>query len=268
VVERIRLSRVARTVSGTGFPPSAQGESSGDLPFLKVSDLALPENRSGIVTAANWITTATAAELGARIVPPGSTVFPKVGAALAVNARGFLTVHAVMDNNVMAVVPTDIDSRYLYHVLKRVDMAMLDNGGALPFVSDTDVRALIIPFPSREDQRAMAQRLDAEAEALYLAERRHELELERHSSVIAEVVDEHLRECDVAVPGQLDHATYGQSVAFAQVFTSREEYGCPDYPMLTVTSDRGVAVRDMDAGGRARARTSATTAWSARTTLW
>src|SRR5690348_14569719 len=101
-VKMVRLARLASTVSGTGFPPSAQGENSGELPFLKVSDLARDENVRRITGAANWVTRQIAEEVGARLVPPGATVFPKVGAALLGNARGQTAVSCLLDNNLMA----------------------------------------------------------------------------------------------------------------------------------------------------------------------
>lgn len=159
-MKTVRLSRVARTISGTGFPPSEQGFSDGDFPFLKVSDLGLAENASRVVTAANWITRSQSTFLGVRVIPPDSVVFPKVGAALLGNARGHTAVPMAVDNNMMAVVPTSVFVRFLYWWLASVDMGLLSEGGTLPFVSDSAVRALRVPDVSWGTQQRVADFLD------------------------------------------------------------------------------------------------------------
>ena len=155
-----RLGRVARTISGVGFPVDQQGASEGDLPFLKVSDLALPENKRSLRTAANWITLAQASALGVRRVPEGAIVFPKVGAALLGNARGVVGRECAIDNNMMAVVPNDGDPRYWLHLLSTVDMGTLNMSGTLPFISDSAVRDLQVRVPPSEEQARIAGFLD------------------------------------------------------------------------------------------------------------
>lgn len=161
----VRLSRVARTVSGSGFPPGQQGLVEGDLPFVKVSDAANAP-AAGLVGAANWVSRATARALGAREIPPGSTLLPKVGAALLNNNRAYTHVPCVADNNIMAVVPTDLEPRYMYWMLQTVDMGELSGGGTLPFVTDSQVRALEVPRPPTADQRRIADFLDEQVPLL------------------------------------------------------------------------------------------------------
>lgn len=158
----VRLGRCAQTISGVGFPDSAQGSPDGDLPFLKVSDLANQANSGGVVTAANWVTTSQARTLGVRSVPPDSIVFPKVGAAMRGNARALTRVECAIDNNMMAVVPNDGEPRYWCYMLSTVDMALLDMGGTLPFVSDSAVRDLHVALPTVDEQRRIADFLDGQ----------------------------------------------------------------------------------------------------------
>lgn len=155
-----RLGRVARTISGSGFPPAEQGSTAGDFPFVKVSDLASKVNAHGVVGAANWVTRDQAKSLGAREVPANSTIFPKVGAALLGNARGRTAVPLLIDNNMMAVVPINLDAGFIYWWLRSVDLGELSEGGTLPFVSDTAVRDLRVPVIPVEGQRRIADFLD------------------------------------------------------------------------------------------------------------
>ncbi|MDR7304218.1 restriction endonuclease subunit S [Haloactinomyces albus] len=156
-----KIGRVARTISGTGFPEDAQGDTTG-MPFIKVSDLSAAPNISGIVGAQNYVTQDTVVRLGARIAPAGSVVFPKVGAALLKNTRRLLLVDACMDNNLMGVYPLQGEPRFWKYAFDLVDLAELSPGGPLPYVSDSQVRDLEIPFPGLEEQRRIADFLDVE----------------------------------------------------------------------------------------------------------
>jgi type I restriction enzyme S subunit len=161
-----RVGRVARTISGSGFPPEYQGRDTGDLPFVKVSDLARNSNANGIVMAANYVSYADQISLGARLVPEGSIIFPKVGAALLGNARRVTLTKCLLDNNLMAIAPREGDARYWKYALMTVDLGELSGSGPLPYVSDSQVRDLRIPFPLLDEQRRIADFLDAETTRL------------------------------------------------------------------------------------------------------
>ncbi|SCD27337.1 type I restriction enzyme, S subunit [Streptomyces sp. TverLS-915] len=161
-----KLGRVARTVSGSGFPHEFQGKQEGDYPFLKVSDLSDSRNVNGVSFAANWVSRADLAALGARVAPAGSIVFPKVGAALLKNVRRILRRDAAMDNNLMAVTPQVGDSRFWMYALSLIDLGEFAGSGPLPFVSDSQIRDLTIPFPGQDEQRRIADFLDAETDRI------------------------------------------------------------------------------------------------------
>ena len=101
--DEVRLSRVSRIYSGSGFPLEEQGHSTGKFPFFKVGDLANSEDGVWINSAPNWISESTKITLGCRVASPGTVLFPKVGAALLGNQRRITKTNAVFDNNLMAV---------------------------------------------------------------------------------------------------------------------------------------------------------------------
>ena len=49
------IADVATIGGGSGFPDAYQGNSNGDFPFIKVSDMNSPGNEKYVVTANNWI---------------------------------------------------------------------------------------------------------------------------------------------------------------------------------------------------------------------
>ena len=156
------LRRLARTTGGAGFPHAEQGLESGDLPFVKVSDFNHGGNERTITTCNNWVSRETARRLRATVVPTGSVLLPKVGAALLGNGRRIVSQPSVFDNNILGVVPDNISSRYLHYWLTTVDTAQFAKPGPVPSMDDSAVLNLRVPIVSRSSQRAIADRLDTE----------------------------------------------------------------------------------------------------------
>jgi type I restriction enzyme S subunit len=174
-VKGIALRRVAQLQRGSGFPHERQGLTTGDLPFYKVGDLGADGNDRYLHSCTNWVSEQTARELGAIAVPAGAILLPKIGAALLGNARRMTTRRAVFDNNVLAVVPRRIDSRYLYYWLSTVDLAELANPGPVPSLADSALLDLPIPPVDRVGQQVIADFLDGETariDALIASRRR------------------------------------------------------------------------------------------------
>src|ERR1019366_1905443 len=49
------MDKVAKCAAGFGFPRQHQGRTGLKYPFVKVSDMNLPENHRAITTAQNWV---------------------------------------------------------------------------------------------------------------------------------------------------------------------------------------------------------------------
>lgn len=156
------LRRLARTTGGAGFPHAEQGLDTGDLPFVKVSDFNHAGNERVITACTNWVTKETARRLRAKVVPTGSVLLPKVGAALLGNARRIVSQPSVFDNNILGVVPHNINSRYLHYWLTTVDAAQFAKPGPVPSMDDSAVLNLRVPIVSQPHQRAIADYLDTE----------------------------------------------------------------------------------------------------------
>ena len=139
------LSNYCTLKGGTGFPESLQGNQEGDVAFIKVSDMSLPGNQRTITVANNYVDRVVAEQLNASAFPPRSTVFAKVGAALLLNRRRMLIEPTIIDNNMMAAVPTIADPEFLYHFLCSVDFANYVQMGALPSINQSTIGQ--IPFP-------------------------------------------------------------------------------------------------------------------------
>ncbi|MFF9754466.1 restriction endonuclease subunit S [Streptomyces sp. NPDC014344] len=194
------IGRISRFIMGTTFPHEYQGEKSGDFPFVKVGDFQNADIVGRMQGAENWISSATARELGARIVPPGSILYARVGAALLLNRRRITTQPSVIDDNVRAICFDHGDPRFWAGLLSLLDMGQLVNPGPVPSISESQVSPIRVPDPDTPTQRKIADQLETSLKqwqkARILVERQLELIEERRQALIT-----------AAVTGQFDVST-------------------------------------------------------------
>jgi type I restriction enzyme S subunit len=153
----IPLGDIAKCQGGTAFSPSLQGRTFGDIPFFKVSDMNLPGNKWHMRQANNYVTHADTEKIGGSVKPPGSIIFPKVGAAIHTNKKRLLTTPAFVDNNVMAVWSTDESrcrSSYLYLYFLTKNLSEFSNPGPLPSINNSKIyeQTVLLPPPLEQDR--------------------------------------------------------------------------------------------------------------------
>lgn len=164
----ITLGEVCTFRGGNGFKESHQGQSNGDHPFIKVSDLTLKGNEKYITTAQNWVSVDVLRELRATLQPVGAVVFAKVGAALKLNRRRILTRPTAIDNNMMAAIPDteQLDGNFLYYFLLVQDLGKFSQESAVPSVNQGHLSSIEISLPPLPEQRKIATILRTWDEAL------------------------------------------------------------------------------------------------------
>lgn len=193
-----QLRQVATMQSGAGFPVEEQGIEDAPYPFYKVNALSRADVDGVIRETYDTITAVTARDLRAAVIPQGSIVLAKIGAALLLGRIRLLGHDSCIDNNMLAVSPRrGVDSRFLYYALQDVRMDLLVNPGAVPSLSEKWFRAYQTPMPPLEEQREIADYLDRETAKIdtliVKTERMIELSRERRSALIT-----------AAVTGQID----------------------------------------------------------------
>ena len=167
---RTSLRSICKIGGGIGFSKDLQGRADGAYPFIKVSDMNLDGNKVYIKRANNWIDEETRQIIGGGSFPAGSVVLPKVGAALGTNKRRILLRDTFIDNNLMALVPTDIDPEFLFQWSLALDLSSLQQESAIPSVNAADVGALQILIPPESEQRKIAEILGAWDRAIEVQE--------------------------------------------------------------------------------------------------
>jgi len=153
-MNKTNLSSIAKFTGGSGFPEIYQGKTSGDYPFIKVSDMNLPANKKYITEANNYVDTEIVNRLNLQIFKKGTTVFAKVGAAILLNRCRKLVKNTILDNNMMGATPTCSDENYLFYVLSSFDFGKLVQTGALPSINQTLFDRLeCIDYPLPEQRK-------------------------------------------------------------------------------------------------------------------
>jgi type I restriction enzyme S subunit len=120
----------------------------------------------------NSITEEARRELGAFLFPKGSTIFPKIGGAIATNKKRLTTRPCCVDNNVMGVIPRDgkIDGQFLFYFFVKHDLSEFANEAHLPSIKKTIVENWPIALPaSLAEQRRIVAILDEAFEAIATA---------------------------------------------------------------------------------------------------
>jgi len=155
-----RLGEICELRSGTTLPFSIE-KPRGELPYLKVADMNLEENKIHISTSSRFVNKSDINKNG--IIPTGSTIFPKRGGAILTNKKRITLVAICMDLNLMAVTARkEILPTLIYYYFLGLDLRKLNNGSSIPQINNYSIEPLIISFPeSLSEQQQIVAKLDA-----------------------------------------------------------------------------------------------------------
>lgn len=171
----IPLNEVAEIWSGIAFPIHLQGKKKGDYPFAKVGDISrfVRGGYYEINDAENYIDYINLKELRAKLFPPNSIVFAKIGEAIKQNFKAISSREMLFDNNVMGIIPKThkVFSRFLFHFTRTINLTNFINTTSVPSLRKTDIESILIPLPPLAEQQRIAAILD-KADALREKRRR------------------------------------------------------------------------------------------------
>lgn len=145
-------------ISGSGFKPELQGQSTGDFPVCKASDIS--SSGHYLHTSANYITSDIVKSQHFSIIPKGSILFAKIGEAMRKNNRSLCSLDCCVDNNCQGLVPKNISSEFSYYLFTCIDMTWFDNAGTIPCINNQKLYDCRIPFPSYGEQTLIANHLN------------------------------------------------------------------------------------------------------------
>lgn len=165
------LGDIATIQSGAGFPKKYQGKKEGAFPFFKVSDMNSLGNEQYLRISSNMISDTVRNQLGARIFPTGSIVFPKVGGAISTNKKRIIAQESCVDNNVMGLIPdtSKVTTEYLWYFMQTVDLLEMSNKANPPSIRQSTVNEWKISLPPLPEQNRIVTILDEAVAAIETA---------------------------------------------------------------------------------------------------
>jgi type I restriction enzyme, S subunit len=161
------LAEVCILKSGTTVEKSLEKDF-GDVPYLKVADMNLPENDTEIVTSSRFLEEKSLKKNS--VFPVGTTIFPKRGGAIMTNKKRLTSVPICTDLNIMGVIPSNVLlPRFLYYYFLNIDMKKLGSGSSIPQINNYDIEPLLISFPLIPDQKRIVSIVDEAFESIDIA---------------------------------------------------------------------------------------------------
>lgn len=130
----------------------------GKVPYVKVGDMNLLENKQGILTSSKFVNIGNKTKL---LFPIGTTIFPKRGGAILTNKKRLTKVQICCDLNIMGAIPQNIHPLYLYFFFLEKDFSELVDGSTVPQINNTDIYPLKIQVPPLALQEDFAAKVEA-----------------------------------------------------------------------------------------------------------
>jgi type I restriction enzyme S subunit len=154
-----KLGDVCDFKSGTTISLSLEREF-GDVLYIKVSDMNLPENEIEINTSTRFVNSNEIKQV--QIIPEGAVIFPKRGGAIATNKKRKVIKPTIVDLNTMALIPFNkLDSEFFYYWFQMIDLNAISNGTTIPQINNYSFDDIHISYPkSIHEQQHIVSILD------------------------------------------------------------------------------------------------------------
>lgn len=158
----VKLSEYVIANGGNSFPKEYQNGKAG-IPFLKVSDMNLPQNQRNIVCANNYVTISEIESMKAKVFDVNTIIFPKVGQAVHTDKKRILKVKACIDNNIMGLSTINdlLLPEYLYEIfVNHIRLSDIANSANPPAISATNIENVTVPLPPLDIQQKIVDEIE------------------------------------------------------------------------------------------------------------
>ena len=189
----LKIKYIGNLQNGNGFSEELQGQETGEIPFLKVSDI----NNPGTIylnTSINYVSTKQVIENRWNIIPVKSILFAKIGEAINKNHRKINQLKVIIDNNMSAFIHyKKFNYKYVYYIFKEMDMNDFLNVSAVPSLNMDLLKSYKFSITLNiEDQQKIATYLDTKtsqiSKTIEADKRLIELLKEKRTALINHVV--------------------------------------------------------------------------------
>lgn len=146
---KVKIGDICTLKSGTSLKDDVLNEIDG-IPYIKVSDMNLPDNEKYIVCANSYASKDISNKM---LFPEGTVLFPKRGGAIGTNKKRIASKVVCADLNTMGVIPSEkLRPLYLYYYFQNIDFGTLYNGSSVPQINNTDIAPMEIELLSLDKQ--------------------------------------------------------------------------------------------------------------------
>jgi type I restriction enzyme S subunit len=114
------------------------------------------ENTTHIKKSNYLVSLETINLLKAKICPPNSIIFPKIGEAMRTNKRRLLTKDSCFDNNCMALLPKKIQYVYCFYLFSLIKLENFEQVTTVPYVTQAIVGEIKFPRPPLPEQEKIS----------------------------------------------------------------------------------------------------------------
>lgn len=147
--------------AGSGFKNEFQGFTEHEIPFYKVGSLKYTDLKGYLDDFSNTISEEIRIKLKAKLIPPGSIIFAKIGEAIRLNRRSINKISCCIDNNLMSFYPECCLLKYVYYWSMSVDLYKLTNATTVPAIRKSDLERIPFPLPPLETQQRIVDHIES-----------------------------------------------------------------------------------------------------------
>lgn len=151
----------------------------GDVPWFKVGDMNHEDNQQIMRHSDAWLSRSEVKQLGLRLFPANTVLFPKRGGAIATNKKRRLEASGCADLNVMGITPVEELASYFFAWFDGVNLAGLSDGSSVPQINHKDIEPLLIPIPPTAEQHRIVAEVDRRLSLLRETEAQVDANLQR-----------------------------------------------------------------------------------------
>ena len=182
----VSLSQVANIMVGDSAPQDIRYLEGGKYPFFRVSDLAKLHITDHLIGTKTFVNDLAIKKL--KLFKKGTILFPKSGATSLLNHRGMLGIDGYVVGH-MACIISDEDkilSKYLFHILTKIDAKDLMLNPGYPSIRKQDIENIQIPLPPIEEQQKIVNSIQQKEKEIQILKEK----IESHKQFINKEINQ------------------------------------------------------------------------------
>lgn len=157
--DSIRLSEIADIAAGQGAPQKATDYSNDGVPFVKAGDLSAL-SQGAPESSIQKVTPQAVSKYKLKLYPKDTVLFAKSGMSCMKGIVYQLLNDAYVVSHLACVTPRKVDGRFLKYYFYVSPPNALVQDEAYPSIRLSDIGNMMIPYPSLDVQKEIADTLD------------------------------------------------------------------------------------------------------------